>query len=617
MSRLTSKLFGWLPRLFHAASGGGMNAYAGAVGGLLHGRLLVLAVYAGLVIAMVVLFQRAPSGFVPQQDQGRFVVGLQLPDSSSLERTKAALKKVDEITRQSKGVAHTISVAGMSFVQQATGSNFASLFVTLDPFELRRGTRLSDEAIMAHLRREWQRQVLDAQVLAFAAPPIPGLSVAGGFKLMVEDQAALGLPLLQKQTDAFIAKLQSEPSLSGVSTQFRSATPQLYLDIDRAKLQSLGIGFDEAFSALQVYLGSTYVNSFNKYGRHWQVNLLAEGQFRSQPERINLLSVRNNAGQMVPLGSIALMRETVGPIFVTRYNLATAAPITGNVRAGYSSGEAIAATQRLAKSTLPRTMKTEWTELMFMQLKEGNTAIVVFSLSVLCVFLTLAALYESWSLPLSVILVVPLCLLSSLVGVLAARDSVNIFVQIGLVVLVGLACKNAILIVEFARELHRDGKPAHEAAKEAARLRLRPILMTSLAFILGVVPLVLAHGAGAEMRRSLGIAVFSGMIGVTSIGVFLTPVFFYVIQTAGEKGAFASVVARREWSYLLGAALGATFGYLLSRLTGASIAWGLAIGAAAGFLVILTILAFKPRRPTSTTPQSRTPNPEPPPSRAL
>jgi multidrug efflux pump len=327
------------------------------------------------------------------------------------------------------------------------------------------------------------------------------------------------------------------------------------------------------------------------------VNVVAEGQFRSQPEKVNLLAVRNNAGQMVPLGSIALMRETNGPIFVTRYNLATAAPITGNVRNGFSSGEAIAATQRLAKSTLPRTMKTEWTELMFMQLKEGNTALVVFSLSVLCVFLTLAALYESWSLPLAVILVVPLCLLSSLVGVLAARDSVNIFVQIGLVVLVGLACKNAILIVEFARELHRNGKPAHGAAKEAARLRLRPILMTSLAFILGVVPLVLAHGAGAEMRRSLGIAVFTGMIGVTSIGVFLTPVFFYVIQTAGEKRSLGSAASRRRWSYLLGTALGAAFGYLLSRLGVVQMNWGVAIGAVAGLLTIFTVLAVSRRGP--------------------
>jgi multidrug efflux pump len=598
--RLASKLFGWLPRLFQAASSSGMNAYAGAVGGLLHGRMLVLAVYAGLVVAMIVLFQRAPSGFVPQQDQGRFIVSLQLPDSAALERTRAALKTVDEITRRTPGVAHTISVAGMSFVQQATGSNFASLFVTLDPFEERRGKQLSDDAIMMRLRGEWRRQVLDAQVLAFAAPPIPGLSVAGGFKLMVEDQAAMGLPLLQKQTDALVAKLQEEPSLAGVSTQFRSATPQLYMDIDRAKLQSLGIGFDEAFSAVQVYLGSLYVNSFNKHGRHWQVNVLAEGPFRSQPDKINLLSVRNTAGQMVPLGTIALLRETTGPIFVTRYNLATTAPITGSVRPGFSSGQAIQATERLAKSTLPRTMKTEWTELMFMQIKEGNTALVVFALSVLCVFLTLAALYESWSLPLSVILVVPLCLLSSLIGVLAARDSVNIFVQIGLVVLVGLACKNAILIVEFARELHRDGKPAHEAAKEAARLRLRPILMTSLAFILGVVPLVLARGAGAEMRRSLGIAVFSGMIGVTSIGVFLTPVFFYVIQTAGEKPAFASPLARREWSYGIGAVLGMAIGFLLSRLGVISLLWGLIVGAVIGFLVILAILAIRPTRKEST-----------------
>jgi multidrug efflux pump len=399
--------------------------------------------------------------------------------------------------------------------------------------------------------------------------------------------------VLQQQTDALVSRLQQEPSLAGVTTQFRSRIPQIYMDIDRAKLQSLGISFDEAFPAVHVFLGSLYVNSFNKYGRHWQVNVVSEGKFRSQADKINLFQVRNRNGQMVPLGTVVQMRETTGPIFVTRYNLATAAPITGSLRPGVSSGDAIAATEGAAREALLRTMTTEWTELMFMQVKEGDTAIYVFGLSVLCVFLTLAALYESWALPLAVILVVPLCLLSSLVGVFVTHDAVNIFVQIGLVVLVGLACKNSILIVEFARELHLKGRSLHEATKEAARLRLRPILMTSMAFILGVGPLVIARGAGAEMRRSLGTAVFSGMLGVTIVGIFLTPVFFYLLQTTGEIRLFAKERVRWAWSYVMGVLLGMAAGFLLSRLGVVQLAWGLAIGALAGGMAIRTAQGLK------------------------
>src|SRR5262245_37316675 len=586
---------GAVVRLLNKAFSAATFGYQWAVRKLLWASVVVLIAYAGLLVATVWAFQRAPTGFVPQQDQGRIIVSLQLPDSASLERTRAALKAVDRIAHEEEGVAHTIAVAGMSFVQQATGSNFASVFVTLQPFEKRRDKRQSDSAIIARLMRRWKREVPGAQVLAFSAPPVPGLSVAGGFKIMVEDKAALGLNVLQQQTDALVARLQQEPDLAGVTTQFRSRIPQLYMDIDRAKLQALGVPFDEAFPAVQVFLGSLYVNSFNKYGRHWQVNVLSEGKFRSQPDKINLFQVRNQSGQMVPLGTVVQMRETSGPIFVTRYNLATAAPITGSIRPGVSSGDAISATEAAAREALPRTMSTEWTELMFMQVKEGNTAIYVFALAVLCVFLTLAALYESWSLPLAVILVVPLCLLSSLVGVFAAHDAVNIFVQIGLVVLVGLACKNAILIVEFARELHRDGRPVHEATAHAARLRLRPILMTSLAFILGVVPLVIARGAGSEMRRSLGTAVFSGMLGVTIFGVFLTPVFFYVIQSTGEIRAFAQERVRWLWSYTLGIALGAAAGFLLSRLGAVQLAWGVGIGAVAGGIAIRALDALNQR----------------------
>ncbi len=420
---------------------------------------------------------------------------------------------------------------------------------------------------------------------------MPGLSVAGGFKLMVEDRADLGLATLQQQTDALIHKMQDEPGLTGVSTQFRSNTPQLYLDIDRTKAATLGVSLDDLNQTLQIYLGSLYVNSFNDFGRYWQVTIQAEGSFRDRVPDINLLQVRNRAGMMVPLGTLVRVREIGGPIFATRYNLYSAAPIIGNVQAGVSTGDAIAAINRIVNETLPLSMKTEWTELMYMQIRAGNTAMYVFGLAVVCVFLALAALYESWSLPLAVIMVVPLCLLCSVAGVLYTNNSVNIFVQIGLVVLVGLACKNAILIVEFARQLNREGQTRFAATKEASRLRLRPIVMTSLAFILGVVPLVIAKGAGAEMRESLGTAVFSGMLGVTLFGIFLTPVFFYVIQGYSESPWISGRMTRRLALVLLGAAAGSAAGWWLAEHGLVPFPWGPIVGGIAGLLASV-VMAF-------------------------
>ncbi len=542
---LLDTLLGWFFRLFNSAFQASTDGYAWVVGKLLRISALVLLAYGGLLVLTYWVFSVAPSGFVPDQDQGRVIANVQLPDSSSLQRTQEVVAAIDKIARETPGVAHTITLSGMSFVLSATSSNFASMFIVLDPFEQRKKPELHDAAIMARLRREWAKEIKDAQVMVFGAPPIPGLSVAGGFKLLVEDRGGLGLSSLQRQTTGLINELQKQPSLTGVSTQFRSNAPQLFMDIDREKVESLGISINDVNQTLAMYLGSLYVNSFNRFGRHWQVTIQAEGTYRSQTEALNLLKIRNNQGQMVPLGTLIRLREIGGPAFVTRYNLSIAAPITGNLRPGYSTGDAIKATETLAAKTLPLSMKTEWTELMFMQIRAGNTAIYVFLLAILCVFLALAALYESWSLPLAVILVVPLCLLCSVCGVLLTGSSVNIFVQIGLVVLVGLACKNAILIVEFAKQLHEEGRSTFEATQEASRMRLRPILMTSFAFILGVVPLVIAEGAGAEMRRSLGTAVFSGMIGVTVFGIFLTPVFFYVIQGWGETRVFSSPIVQR------------------------------------------------------------------------
>jgi multidrug efflux pump len=347
-------------------------------------------------------------------------------------------------------------------------------------------------------------------------------------------------------------------------------------------VRALGVTLTDLDEALQVYLGSLYVNSFNEFGRYWQVTTMAEGKYRNRVDAINLIQVRNSEGKMVPLGTLVAVREISGPVLVPRYNLYTSSAILGNLLPGVSSGDAI---DGLATRTLPRSMKTEWTELMFMQIRAGNTAIDVFALAVVFVFLALAALYESWSLPLAVILVVPLCLLCSIAGVLFTNTSVNIFVQIGLVVLVGLACKNAILIVEFAKQKHDEGEPRRQATLEACRLRLRPILMTSFAFILGVVPLVVATGAGAEMRQSLGTAVFSGMLGVTLFGIFLTPVFFDLIEGLGETKPLRAASTRWIGSALAGAAAGAAIGVLLARQGIGHHIWSPVVGALAGALV--------------------------------
>jgi multidrug efflux pump len=593
--RIPARLLHGFSRRFNAAFGASTAGYAWAVGKLLRVHALVLLTYVALLGVTYEVFQLAPTGFVPEQDQGRILVSVQLPDAASLERTREALAQIDKVTRETPGVAHTLTVAGYSFVQQANGPNFGSMFITLNPFEERKSPTLSDTAIMAHLRRQWSQQVKDALVLAFPAPPIPGLSVAGGFKLMVEDRGGLGLSTLGQQTDNLIGKLQKEPALVGVSTQFRSNTPQLYVDIDRTKVASLGVSLNDVNQTLGIYLGSLYVNSFNAFGRHWQVTAQAEGPDRNRVEDINRLQVRNNQGEMVLLGTLVSIRQIGGPIFVNRYNLYTAASITGNLRPGISSGEVITAVDTLAGTALPLAMKTEWTELLFIQIRAGNTAMYVFALAVICVFLALAALYESWSLPLAVILVVPLCLLCSLTGVLLAHKAVDIFVQIGLVVLVGLACKNAILIVEFARYLHLQGRPRFEATLEASRLRLRPILMTSFAFILGVVPLVLAGGAGSEMRRSLGTAVFSGMIGVTLFGIFLTPIFFYVIQGCSETRLCKAAATRWIGTTLLGGLLGAATGFLLTQIHIGGLPWTPIVGGSLGVVLMMLLLAMRRR----------------------
>ncbi len=583
----------WLPtvlfcRVFNFAFGRTTAAYAWSVGKLLRVSVVLLVVYAVLLALTVQVFRQAPRGFVPQQDQGRILASIQLPDATSLNRTQAALAEAAKIAQGDPndrqhypgipGVAHTITTAGSSFVVGVNCSNFGSMFLTLDPFDQRRSPELRDTVIMDRLSKAWARQIPDAQIVVFGAAPVPGLSVAGGFKLIVEDPSGLGLSTLDQQTKALVGKLAAAPGLTRVTTQFSSNTPQLFMDIDRPKAAALGVPFTDVNKTLGIYLGSLYVNSFNAFGRHWQVTIQADGTYRQEVPDINLLEVRNNQQQMVPMGTLVNVRQTGGPVFVYRYNGRTASSITGSLKPGVSSGDVIKDVELTSDKTLLRSMAMEWTELMFMQIRDGDTTLQVFSLAVMCVFLALSALYESWSLPLAVILVVPLCLLSSITGVLASHGVVDIFVQIGLVVLVGLACKNSILIVEFARDLHAAGQSRYEATVEASRLRLRPILMTSFSFILGVVPLVLAVGAGAEMRRSLGVAVFSGMLGVTFFGIFLTPMFFYVIQGASELRLFTAAAVQWIASALIGGLSGAATGFLLARLGVTQWYWSIGAG---------------------------------------
>jgi hydrophobe/amphiphile efflux-1 (HAE1) family protein len=532
---LLDMVLGWFFRLFNWVFGASTALYVWLVRGLLRASVIALLVFAGLLVLTYFEFTRAPTGFVPQQDKGYLLLNVQLPDSASVGRTQKVMAHIESIARDTPGVEHTVAVSGQSLILNANAPNLGSMYVLLKQFDERSGPGLSADAIAAALREKCQREVRGAIVTTFGAPPIDGLGTTGGFKLIIEDRGNLGPGELQRVSDQIVARGNKTTELEGLYNSSRSSTPWLYLDIDRTKCMALGVLVSDVFSTLQVYLGSYYVNNFNEFGRIWQVNVQADPHFRDRIRDIRLLQVRNNRGQMIRLGTVLDVRNTSGPVSVMRYNMYSATAITGDTSPGTSSGQGVALMQEIAGQELPRSMAFDWTELTYLQLEAGNTAIYVFALAVVFVFLVLAAQYESWSLPLAVILVVPMCLLCSIVGVRLAGMEVTIFTQIGFVVLVGLASKNAILIVEFAKQQREAGKEPREATLEAVRLRLRPILMTSFAFIFGVVPLVIAEGAGAEMRRSLGLAVFSGMLGVTFFGIFLTPVFFYVIQWLGHR----------------------------------------------------------------------------------
>ncbi len=536
-------VLGWFFKSFNAVFTFGTNAYTRVVGGLLRISLVALVVYAGLLYLTYWGFTQAPIGFVPEQDKGYLLLNVQLPDSASVQRTQEIMARLDSMAHEMPGVKATVGISGQSLILNANAPNLGSMYVMLKEFHERSGPGLSANGIADKLRDRCRNEIREALVAIFGAPPIDGLGTTGGFKIMLEDRGNLGLGDLQRVSDAIVDKANTTPGLQGVTNSSRANTPWLYLDIDRSKCMALGVSLNDVFNTLQVYLGSYYVNNFNEFGRSWQVNVMADTRFRNRIDDITQLKVANHQGKMVPLATVLKIRDTSGPLMLMRYNMYSATAVTGNLAPGTSSGQGITLMQHLCEENLPRAMAYDWTELTYMQLLAGNTAIYVFALAVVFVFLVLAAQYESWTLPLAVILVVPMCLLCSLTGVSLAGMDVNIFTQIGLVVLVGLASKNAILIVEFAKQQREAGKSRFEATTEACRLRLRPILMTSFAFILGVVPLVIAFGAGAEMRRTLGMAVFSGMLGVTLFGIFLTPVFYYVITWFGAKKTSAGVDA--------------------------------------------------------------------------
>ncbi len=572
LSRLIQFLFGWFFDLFNRFFGAASNAYAKLTGWFLRLSFIVVLVYVGLLWATYKGMTIVPQGFVPAQDKGYLLVDIQLPDSASLERTEAVVKHMSRLLlgersgdsqvlaelveaqshghaaaghgqpqqRDDKsvaGVAHTLEIVGQSFVQNAVGSNLASIFVILDPFHDRTSPELYSDRIASAVRQAVGAEIIEARVAVFGPPPVDGLGSGGGFKIMIRDVGQLGLTELEKVTRTISAQGSSQPEILGMQSGFRANAPQMFVDVDREKCKAMNVSLSEVFTTLQTFLGGYYVNDFNAFGRTWQVNLQADPKYRLTPDQVTQLYVRSQTGQMVPLGALASVSDTTGPAMVLRYNGFAAAAIDGMALPGVSSSDAIRTVERVVAENLPFGFDSEWTELTFLQIQAGNTALIVFGLAVVLVFLVLAAQYESLKLPLAVILVVPMCLLCAVIGVAIAGDDINIFVQIGFVVLVGLASKNAILIVEFAKEQQEAGLSKFDATIQACRLRLRPIIMTSLAFIFGVVPLMLATGAGAEMRTTLGVAVFSGMLGVTLFGIFLTPVFYYLLASPTRQGA--------------------------------------------------------------------------------
>jgi multidrug efflux pump len=536
LTRFMDRYLGWLFRGFDRVFKRGARTYTDRLGGVLGRKAVMMGVYAVLAIATVGLFRAVPHGFVPTQDKQYLIGFAQLPDGASLDRTEEVIRRMGEIELATPGVESAVAFPGLSINGFTNSSNAGIVFATLKPFEERRDPSQSAGAIAQKLNQQFAT-IPDAFIAIFPPPPVQGIGTTGGFKLQIEDRASLGYEALDQAVKEFLGKAWKAPELAGMFSGFQVNVPQLYADIDRTKARQLGVPVTEVFDTMQIYLGSLYVNDFNKFGRTYSVRVQADAPFRSKAEDVGLLKVRSTSGEMVPLAALLNVKPAAGPERAMRYNGFLAADINGRAAPGYSSGQAQAAVERIAAETLPPGISYEWTDLTYQEILAGNSALWVFPLSILLVFLVLAALYESLALPLAIILIVPMAILSALTGVWLTQGDNNIFTQIGLMVLVGLSAKNAILIVEFARELELGGKSPLAAAIEAARLRLRPILMTSAAFVMGVVPLAFAVGAGSEMRRAMGVAVFSGMIGVTLFGLFLTPVFYVLLRAASGNRA--------------------------------------------------------------------------------
>ena len=519
---------------FNWAFGKLEGGYGRATRGLIRVAVVVLAVYGGLLYLTGQQFAAAPRGFIPAQDQGYLIAALQLPPGASLARTEEAIADIEERLLTVDGIDHTVAISGLDGATFTQASNAGVVFAVLAPFEKRSAVGRTADIVQADAGATVAR-VMEARTFVIAPPPVRGIGSTGGWKLYVQDARGRGLRTLEQALGQVVAAANERPELARVRTGFDTRTPSLFADIDRVKAQQIGVDPQNLFETLEVYLGSAFINDFNLLSRTYRVTAQADGAFRDTPSDIMRLHARSTSGAMVPLGSVVQLRDQTSAYRVPRYNLFAAGAVQGGTAPGFSTGEALAAMEEVLDANLPQGFSYEWTELALQEKLAGNTAIYAFAAAVLFVFLVLAAQYESWMLPLAVVLIVPMCLLASLVGVTWSGLQLDILVQIGLIVLVALASKNAILIVEFARQAEAEGARARDAAAQAAKLRLRPILMTSIAFILAAIPLVTATGAGAEMRQSLGTAVFYGMIGVTVFGLLFTPVFYTVCRWIGDR----------------------------------------------------------------------------------
>ncbi len=525
-------------RGFNWFMGHSTSTYINIVKKAVSHRFFSVLVFLGICAAVYFGMVSTPTGFVPPEDQGYLMCNVQLPDGASLRRTEAVMKRVNKILEHTPGVANNIAIVGYSILEGTMASNMAANVVVLKPWaeRLKHPEQESLNAILGRLYMELG-SIQEAQAVAFPTPALPGLGVAGGFDMMLEDRGGVGLDQLQVMAQEMAADGNGQPGLTGLYTSFRANVPQLYAEVDRTKVKAMGVPLNNVFNTLQAYLGSTYVNDFNKFGRTYQVRIQADARFRAKPADIEKLKVRNSNGDMLPLGTVSHVRESFGPQVINRYNMYPAASIKGNAAPGYSSGQAIGLMADMAAKKLPGTMGYDWTGMSYQEVMAGGTGSLIFVLAVILVYLVLAAQYESWKIPTPVILSVPLAMSGAFAALLLRGLDNNVYTQIGLVLLVGLATKNAILIVEFAKDKYESGLSAAEAAVEASRLRFRPILMTAFSFILGVIPLLIADGAGAGARRALGTAVFGGMLAATILGVVFVPPIYSVFQRIGEKRA--------------------------------------------------------------------------------